>query len=150
MNSYFFDTSAIIKIYHKEVGTPQVEKIYENLKNKIFISQLTKLEFISTLYKKYRTHEINQKALGTAKNIFLQDCEKRFTLVGSFVSHHLKDSSMEIIESYGMKMGIRTLDALQLAAFKQISENNCYFVCADKTLNKIAEDIGINIFFKLK
>ena len=149
MSSYFFDTSAIIKVYHKELGTPQVEEIYEDANNKIFISQLTKVEFISTIYKKYRANEINQEALDKAKNIFSQDCEERFTLIGSFLSHHLKDSSMEIIESYGMKMGIRTLDALQLAFFKQISENNCYFVCADKTLNKIAEEIGLNIFFKL-
>ena len=62
MSNYFFDTSALVKIYHKEVGTELVEEIYENPENTIYISHLTKVELISALCKKYRTNDISHEA----------------------------------------------------------------------------------------
>lgn len=53
MMSYFFDTSALVKVYHKEIGTDLVLPIYKS-EDQIFISELSKLEFISTVYKKFR------------------------------------------------------------------------------------------------
>ncbi len=144
MNSFFLDTSAIVKIYHKEVGTPEVEKLYENVKNKLYISHLTKLEYVSTLYKKYRLGEITLDAVDLAKDKFDKDCDDIFNEV-KFASY-LIEEAREIVESYGTEKGIRSLDALQLAFFNQINDGSCSFVCADKVLNKIAREIGIKVF----
>ncbi len=43
---YFMDTSALVKIYHKEAGTEKVLNIYKSTNN-ITISELSKVEFIS-------------------------------------------------------------------------------------------------------
>lgn len=37
--SFFFDTSALIKLYHQEVGTDQVEEIFKQTENSIVISE---------------------------------------------------------------------------------------------------------------
>lgn len=47
---YFLDTSALVKIYHKETGTEKVLNIYED-KNDIVIWELSKVEFISTIHE---------------------------------------------------------------------------------------------------
>ncbi len=78
MTSYFLDTSALFKIYHKEVGTQVVEELYENPNNTLYISQLSKVEFVSTLFKKLRLKEITIEALQLAENKFAYDCKKRF------------------------------------------------------------------------
>jgi len=57
---YFLDTSALVKIYHKEVGTEKVLNIYED-KSDIVISELSKVEFISTIHRKFRDGEIDEK-----------------------------------------------------------------------------------------
>ncbi len=46
--SYYVDTSSLVKIYHKEDGSEKVLEIYKN-GEVIRISELSKIEFISTL-----------------------------------------------------------------------------------------------------
>jgi uncharacterized protein with PIN domain len=45
---YFFDTSAIVKIYHEEEGSKAVLPIYSG-NDSILISELSKVEFLSTV-----------------------------------------------------------------------------------------------------
>lgn len=47
---YFFDTSALVKIYHKETGTKKVLNIYKSKRN-IVISEFSKVEFISEKFR---------------------------------------------------------------------------------------------------
>jgi PIN domain nuclease of toxin-antitoxin system len=51
----FLDTSSLFKLYHQETGTQELEKIFELAKiTHIFLSEITKLEFSSTVWKKVR------------------------------------------------------------------------------------------------
>ena len=45
---------------------------------------------------------------------------------------------------FGKNFGLRTLDALQLAAYSLISQDEWVFVVADKNLHTIANNIGYN------
>ena len=59
---YFFDTSAVVKVYHEEKGSNIILPIY-NANDSILISELSKVEFLSTIHKKLRSNEINIETL---------------------------------------------------------------------------------------
>jgi len=54
--AYFFDSSALAKLYHPEIGTPLVDQIIQSADNAIRISRLTVVEVPSVLAIKVRTH----------------------------------------------------------------------------------------------
>ena len=55
----FLDTCSLVKLYHKEVGTEELEKMFSEMQiTKIFLSEISKIEFTSTIWKKVRTKEI--------------------------------------------------------------------------------------------
>lgn len=57
----FLDTCALFKLYHFEADTRLFENIFtENTITEVFLSELTKIEFSSTLWKKVRTKEITE------------------------------------------------------------------------------------------
>ena len=38
--TYFFDTSAMVKLYHSEAGTERVEEVFNQLQSPVVISEL--------------------------------------------------------------------------------------------------------------
>jgi uncharacterized protein len=55
----FLDTSSIFKLYHQEIGTVELENVFNRTNiTHIFLSEITKIEFTSTIWKKVRTKEI--------------------------------------------------------------------------------------------
>jgi len=46
----FFDTSALVKFFHNENGTEAVTDLLNSQENKIWISELVNLEFLSALH----------------------------------------------------------------------------------------------------
>jgi len=61
MPRLFFDTSALIKLYHEEEGTDIVDNILSQDRSAvIIISDITLIEMVSTFAKKVRTHVINE------------------------------------------------------------------------------------------
>lgn len=78
--NYFFDTSALVKLYHKEKGTDTVLGIYKS-RDKIAISELARVEFYSTIYRKYRDGEIELKTLNILIKKFDSDSEERYDVL---------------------------------------------------------------------
>jgi len=111
MNLYF-DTSALVKLFHEESGTEVVTDLINNPENSIFISDLTRLEFISALCRRYRNKEINDQELNEALSGFREDYS-RFHVepLGQMVLQEAE----ELLMKYGKTYGLRTLDALHLA-----------------------------------
>jgi hypothetical protein len=58
---YFFDTSALAKLYHAEVGTPKVDEIVEAAGTQVLISRLTVVELRSVFAIKVRTQFISRE-----------------------------------------------------------------------------------------
>ena len=58
MPHYFFDTSALVKHYHTELGSPKVDQILGEAGSASSIARLTLTEVPSVFAKKVRTGEI--------------------------------------------------------------------------------------------
>ena len=61
MAAYFFDSSALAKLYHPEVGTPKVDRIVQATDSEIGISRLTAVELPSVFAIKVRTRFISKE-----------------------------------------------------------------------------------------
>ena len=60
MTGYFFDSSALSKRYHPEVGSPQVDRIFSEPDRLITVSRLTLVEIQSVFAGKVRSHAITE------------------------------------------------------------------------------------------
>jgi predicted nucleic acid-binding protein len=61
--AFFCDTSALVKLYHQEVGTERMEELFQQEENVLLISELAIIEFYSTLARKVRIGEITPEGL---------------------------------------------------------------------------------------
>ncbi len=79
----FLDTSSLFKLYHREVGTAILEQIFSqvNITN-IYLSEITKIEFTSCVWKKVRTKEITELEATTTLQLFESDFSK-YTFVAT-------------------------------------------------------------------
>jgi predicted nucleic acid-binding protein len=62
MKRYFLDTSALVKIYHREVGSDFCLNLYTGQAH-LSISELARVELQSAVFRKYREKELNETAL---------------------------------------------------------------------------------------
>jgi uncharacterized protein with PIN domain len=74
----FFYTSALVKIYHDEEGADTVLEIY-NSEGQITISELAKIEFYSTIYRKYRERVIDLETLNLLIEKFDFDVDNKYS-----------------------------------------------------------------------
>ena len=142
--AFFFDTSALLKLYHREVGTDQVEAIFKQTENTIAISELAIVEFYSTLARKVRTGEITPQAQEEASRDFENDCIRRFVI--DPLSGAVIQKAKELLRKHGNAKALRSLDSLQLGACltARIREE-LIFVCADTRLLEVAESEGLPV-----
>jgi hypothetical protein len=57
--TYFFDTSALVKVYHAERGSDRVEAMFDEPGRRIIVSRLASVEFHSALALKVRTGHLD-------------------------------------------------------------------------------------------
>ncbi|MBW1699561.1 MAG: type II toxin-antitoxin system VapC family toxin [Deltaproteobacteria bacterium] len=69
----FFDTSALVKFFHREEGTDVVVSIISDLNNEVWISELARLEFICALLRRLRMNEINEDDLNKVLDGFYKE-----------------------------------------------------------------------------
>jgi len=140
---YFFDTSAIVKYYHAEVGTPQVSAIFAERGRKIRISSLGLLEIQSTFAMKVRSAVLDRKAPGAQRARLMLDIAADDIEVYSVTEEHFVNAE-RLIGRHGFTHRLRTLDALQLAVALDLSSQSLvdHFVVADQALGDIAASRG--------
>jgi len=110
---YFLDTSALVKIYHKEEGSENVLDVYK--RENMNISELSIVEFLSTVYRKYREKEIDELTLNAIWSKFNEDLETRYDVIP--FSSIIIDKACNLIHKHGGSKSLRTLDSLQLTFF---------------------------------
>jgi uncharacterized protein with PIN domain len=140
--NFFFDTSALVKIYHDEEGADKVLKIYESEK-RITISELTKIEFYSTIYRKYRERAIDLETLNLLIEKFNFDVESRYDIL--YFSTGITEQAQKLLREHGEGVGIRTLDSLQLSFFDFYCDQEDTFVCWDTRLINIAKEKNLKV-----
>ena len=108
----FLDTSTLFKLYHKETGTEEIERIFSSARiSHVFLSEISKIEFSSTIWKKVRTKEITELEAQKTLDLFESDFGKyTFVTTDSIII----EQARILTSKYG-KQGLRTLDSIQLS-----------------------------------
>lgn len=134
---YYLDTSALVKLYHQEAGTDQVEALFTQADNSLIISELAAVELYSTVARKLRTGEITEEAFEEVCNNFDDDCNRRFVVTP--LSATVSQKAKELLRKHGKVKALRSLDALHLGACSIAqADGSMIFVCSDNRLLEIA------------
>jgi predicted nucleic acid-binding protein len=142
--TYFFDSSALVKLYHPELGSSRVEAIFREEDRLIVTSRLTVVELQSAFALKVRTGQLSADASGSLGLRFLQDVATGALNVIAVRDLHYS-AAERLIVKYGNAKRLRTLDALQLAVALESRRGLDALVAADKTLVEIASVEGIAV-----
>lgn len=143
-DTYFLDTSALLKLYHQEAGTEQIEALFQQQENTLVISELAIVEFYSSLFRKVRTREITIQAQEEAHKNFEEDCAQRFVIEP--LENTVIQTAKELLRKHGNQHALRALDALQLSTCHSARvRGELTFVCADARLVGIAQREGLPI-----
>ena len=98
----------------------------------IYLTEITKLEFSSTVWKKFRIKEINEEEAIRLLSYFENDYPKyTFLSNDNFINH----SAINLLEKYG-RQGLRTLDSIQLSTSIFLMQDVSLFITYDKLLNE--------------
>ena len=138
----FLDTSSLFKLYHKETGTAELERIFSIEKiTTIFLSEIAKIEFTSTIGKKVRTKEISVLEARTTLELFEADFAKySFIATDSIII----EQARILATKYGIQ-GLRTLDSIQLSTAISLSQRADLFFTADNLLKSLFDAEGLRI-----
>lgn len=101
---------------------------------------MSRIEFFSALFRKYRERLLTDAELEQAVNGFE---EQLYFFSLEPISILIFNECALLIKKHGKSDSLRTLDAIQLAAFLTIAESDWQFVLADEKLEKVAGSIGI-------
>ena len=137
---YFLDTSALVKYYHTEAGSPKVIALVDTAANISLISRIGLVEMHPAFARRVRTGEITDFTFYQWRRRFFADLRsRRFRIIRSSRLHERE--AMRLLVKYGFAHSLRTLDALQLAAAVWLREqsNLDWFVCADASLCAVAQ-----------
>ncbi|MCW3111149.1 MAG: hypothetical protein JWQ09_5655 [Segetibacter sp.] len=141
---YYFDTSAIVKLYHIETGSEKVLELFENEEAENCISQITFTEFYCSLYRKLRNKEIAEEriVLEAIRN-FEIDMQYEFVVT---IDEMIYVEAKNLIMKYGSAHSLKTLDAVHLACVNSIASiNETVFISADEKLCKVAFEMGLAV-----
>ena len=138
---YFFDTSALVKLYSSEDGSDKVRKIIMNPLSESYILELAIVELLSAVYRKFRNHEIAEKNIDPihqAINLQFED----FYII-PMAADVIKESKT-LIQNFGKEFGLRTLDALHIAGWNLVAESDWQFVSSDKNQLQVVDQMNWN------
>jgi uncharacterized protein len=137
----FLDTSVLVKLFHDESGTPEVTSMVVAAGADVLVLELARLEFLSAVYRRLRAGEIEEDAADRVRG-FLDEQLLTFQVLplGKAV---LREAEQHIA-AYGREEGLRSLDALHLAAFTLACGPDWKFVCADKRLSLVVRKMGFD------
>jgi len=136
----FLDTSSLLKLYHREIGTTELESLFSTLKiTEVFLSEISKIEFTSTIWKKVRTKEVTILEAQTTLDLFESDFNKySFIATDSIII----EQARILISKYGIQ-GLRTLDSIQLATCISLVQQVNLFLTADNLLKALFKAEGL-------
>lgn len=136
----FLDTSSLFKLYHSEAGTAELERIFSTVKiTNIFLSEISKIEFTATIWKKVRTKEITVAEAQATLDLFESDLEK-YTFVAT--NTIIIEQARILTTKYGTQ-GLRTLDSIQLSTCVALLALANVFFTADKLLKTLLKAEGL-------
>ena len=144
MPADFLDTSALAKHYHTEVGSTEVDRLWNDPARGFFVSRLSVLEMVSVFARKVRSGTISSVDFDVLQRRFSADLTKSRRLTGArLLVVHYQDAE-RLLRQHGLARRLRTLDALQLAVAVDLHRNGAIqrVISADKDLLEVARCRG--------
>lgn len=136
----FFDTNALVKLYHVEQGSVSLDNFLTTSENiNIQISDLTIVEFHSAFMRKLRLKEIHESKIKLLFDIFENDI-KLYNVIK--INSTVLDLSVQLIDKYSKIKSLNTLDSIQLSSAIISNQINpiSHFVSSDLKLIEVAID----------
>ncbi len=146
MAGFFFDSSALVKLYHPETGTAAVDQIVGTRGNLISVSRLTVAELTSAFAIKVRTQSISREDADVFLRQFRGDVTSGKLEVFSIGESEFAMAEL-LVERYAFEFRLRALDALQLAVASELRSQKLidHFVAADAILCEVARMEGFSV-----
>ena len=147
MAAYFFDSSALVKRYVIESGTPWVSSLCDPAAgHTLYIVRITGAEVIAALARRTRTGSLTQSAAESAMTAFRTD------FGGAYLVSELTPALVERAMDLAQTHGLRGYDAIQLAAALDVNAERCGYrfppltlASADTDLNQAATAEGLTV-----
>ncbi len=150
MADYYFDTSALVKLYVSEIGSEWVASILDavgpsgGLLHKIAFSKIGIVEVAAAVARRERMGEISVEQRLILYARFLRDSQRRYIMLG------LTDTILYSAARLTQRVALRSYDAVHLAAAvalnKQLTSYKLApltFVSADEQLCRVAALSGL-------
>ncbi|MBI3684538.1 MAG: type II toxin-antitoxin system VapC family toxin [Acidobacteria bacterium] len=141
MALYYFDTSALVKLYIRESGTDELLRLVKSPGHSFAVLSLTRVEFQSAIRRRHREGDLSAEALHQVVE-YLQQHWASFYLVQP-VTETVVVTAVQLLDRHPL----RAYDAVQLAGSLVLHlmapQNPPTFVCADADLTEAARKEGM-------
>lgn len=146
MAEHFFDTSAVMKHYRAEAGTPRVDALLADPGSHHFLSSLSVVESHSVLARWVRTGQMAPADFPSVSARFLADIAAGLWQIVHVIDADY-DQARQLLARHGLSRALRTLDAVQLAVALRLRAGQPVdaFVCADSNLCHVAAAEGFTV-----
>lgn len=140
MPAPFLDTSAVAKLYHQELGSEVVDRLVAVADPTPLISRLTLVEMESVTAIKVRTGALDAPGQEQFRRRLRADLSQQRLRIAPALAERHYQSARRLLVRFGVSMGLRTLDALQLAIALDLhhSGHASVLVAADQRLCRVA------------
>ena len=147
VNIYFLDSSALIKRYVVEIGSPWIKTLTDSQTgNSLLVVRITWVEVLSAFARRQREGGITAAEVAALIQKFRSEFNSRYRVIEVDVA--LVERAGELIVQYPL----RAYDAVQLASALRVqsvltsmTETQLIFVSADNRLLDIAQSAGLVI-----
>jgi len=138
----FFDTSALVKFFHLEIGSEVVTELINSPLNNVWISELTIIEFMNALYRIYREGKILDENLEESI-IGFENESLNFTVIPLNLA--VIEEAKSLLAKFGKTFPIRALDLLLLASCSLVYKDNLEWmvVSSDDRFVSVAQEMGM-------
>lgn len=139
MARYFLDSSALVKRYHHESRSSEVDALFSEPGNRFLVSRLALVEAHSRLARIVREGTLTDVDFGKVISRLDHDVAMRVIAVVALSSQRLADASA-LLATHGLQNNVRTLDAIHLATAVALHKRSriAGLVAADKKLLAVA------------
>jgi predicted nucleic acid-binding protein len=140
MARYFVDSSALVKRYHHESGSTEVERLFNSTGNRFFISRLAIVELHSSFARLVCEGVLSQLTFDKLIARLHEDVASGILTVTAVSSPRLEAAS-SLLATHGLTSAVRTLDAIHLASAQSLHGRSklAALVAADKKLLAVAD-----------
>lgn len=147
MTHYFLDSSAVVKRYVNETGSPWIRSLFIRSRgHTILIAQITPVEAYSAVMRRVREGTVNLSITEDLRRTFLIQIKRQYRQVS--LTQQVVSQAQDLIEKYPL----RAYDAVQLASATTANERlvvedvaPLVFVSADQRLVQAAAAEGLAV-----